>query len=121
MDRVARDDFLVRNKLEGMTYKEIRRVGGFTEAESTLRGRFRALTKSKEERVRKPEWHDNDIRLLKKAVHKLAKGKDLASARIPWRRVADYISDHGGSYHYGNSTCHKKWDKLVEEGQAGSK
>ncbi|KAH8663538.1 hypothetical protein BGZ60DRAFT_69897 [Tricladium varicosporioides] len=57
----SRDDFLVKSKLAGMSYKEIRRKGGFSEAESTLRGRFRTLTKAKSARVRKPEWNDNDV------------------------------------------------------------
>jgi hypothetical protein len=59
--RDAKDDFLVRSKLAGMSYKDIRRQGKFTEAESTLRGRFRILTKHKTARVRKPEWNDNDV------------------------------------------------------------
>lgn len=60
--REAKDDFLVRSKLAGMSYKDIRRLGKFTEAESTLRGRFRTLTKHKTARVRKPEWNENDVR-----------------------------------------------------------
>lgn len=60
-DREAKDDFLVRSKLAGMSYKDIRRQGNFTEAESTLRGRFRTLTKHKNARVRKPEWCENDV------------------------------------------------------------
>lgn len=59
--RDAKDDFLIRSKLAGMSYKEIRRQGKFSEAESTLRGRFRTLTKHKAARVRKPEWNDNDV------------------------------------------------------------
>jgi hypothetical protein len=62
--RDAKDDFLVRSKLAGMSYKEIRRQGKFSEAESTLRGRFRTLTKHKAARVRKPEWDDNDVSQL---------------------------------------------------------
>jgi hypothetical protein len=64
LNRNAKDDFLVRSKLTGMSYKEIRRQGNFTEAESTLRGRFRTLTKHRDARVRKPEWCDNDVRIL---------------------------------------------------------
>jgi hypothetical protein len=60
-DRMSKDDFLVRQKQMGMTYKEIRRMGGFTEAESTLRGRYRTLTKCREARVRKPEWSEKDV------------------------------------------------------------
>lgn len=59
--RDAKDDFLVRSKLAGMSYKDIRRHGNFVEAESTLRGRFRTLTKHKAARVRKPEWTDSDV------------------------------------------------------------
>jgi hypothetical protein len=60
-DRTSKDDFLVKQKQLGMTYKEIRRKGGFTEAESTLRGRYRTLTKVREARVRKPEWAEKDV------------------------------------------------------------
>lgn len=59
--RTEKDNFLINSKLAGMSYKEIRRKGKFTEAESTLRGRFRTLTKHKAARVRKPEWDDNDV------------------------------------------------------------
>ncbi|KAI1115124.1 hypothetical protein F5Y14DRAFT_147017 [Nemania sp. NC0429] len=118
VERDAKNRYLVESKLAGMTYREIRLQGGFTEAESTLRGRFRTLTKSKDQRVRKPEWQEKDIRLLKKAVRKLAKG-DSTSAKVPWKQVATYIYEHDGSYHFGNATCRKKWDELVEQGAAG--
>ena len=57
----SKDAFLVQCKLSGMSYKEIKEKGQFSEAESTLRGRFRTLTKRKEHRVRKPEWHGSDV------------------------------------------------------------
>lgn len=63
LERRSKDDFLVRHKQLGLTYKEIRRMGNFTEAESTLRGRYRTLTKSREARVRKPEWSEKDVSL----------------------------------------------------------
>lgn len=59
--RRACDDFLIRSKLAGKSYKDIRVEGRFTEAESTLRGRFRTLTKRKEQRVRKPQWQEKDV------------------------------------------------------------
>ncbi|KXX80994.1 hypothetical protein MMYC01_205178 [Madurella mycetomatis] len=114
-DRMSKDDFLVKHKQMGMTYKEIRRIGGFTEAESTLRGRYRTLTKSREARVRKPEWSEKDLRLLEKGVRELAHSPDLKTAKIPWKKVAEYIVNNGGSYHFGNSTCRKRWDELVRE------
>ena len=61
LERIAKDKFLLDSKREGKSYKQIRIEGGFTEAESTLRGRHRTLTKKPEERVRKPEWESNDV------------------------------------------------------------
>jgi hypothetical protein len=61
LHREARNEFLVGSRLMGVPYREIRRQGGFTEAESTLRGRFRTLTKEKRDRVRKPEWGERDV------------------------------------------------------------
>jgi len=68
-ERIRKDTFLVQNKRAGMTYKEIRLKGGFIEAESTLRGRFRTLTKNKEQRVRKPEWEEKDVSGLSPGRH----------------------------------------------------
>jgi hypothetical protein len=62
LERIAKDKFLLDSKREGKSYKQIRIEGGFTEAESTLRGRHRTLTKKPEERVRKPEWECNDVK-----------------------------------------------------------
>lgn len=59
--REAQDEYLVKSKLSGMSYKEIKAKGQFKEAESTLRGRFRTLTKSKDQRVRKPQWQGRDV------------------------------------------------------------
>ena len=56
-----RDRLLVQWKLNGMSYRDIKARGGFTEAESTLRGRFRALTKEPDQRVRKPRWTRRDV------------------------------------------------------------
>ncbi|CCU80332.1 hypothetical protein BGHDH14_bgh05887 [Blumeria hordei DH14] len=108
--RTARDEFLIQKKRAGMSYRDIKREGGFIEPESTLRGRFRTLTKAKSARVRKPEWSENDVHLLKQAVDKL--GPKKSSGKIPWKKVARYILDNGGSYHFGNSTCRKRWDEI---------
>lgn len=61
--REAQDQYLILSKLSGMSYKEIKEKGKFKEAESTLRGRFRTLTKSKDQRVRKPQWQERDVSL----------------------------------------------------------
>jgi hypothetical protein len=59
----ARNALLIEWKRAGLSYKDIKRMGGFKEAESTLRGRFRTLTKAKEHRVRKPKWLKSDVSL----------------------------------------------------------
>lgn len=64
-----RDTFLIESKMAGKSYKQIKDEGKFTEAESTLRGRFRTLTKAKERRVRKPEWEEGDVRPNSLAAH----------------------------------------------------
>lgn len=56
-----RDKMLVDLRDKGHSYKEIKRIGRFKEAESTLRGRLRTLTKEKSERVRKPKWNARDV------------------------------------------------------------
>ncbi|KZF24983.1 hypothetical protein L228DRAFT_243742 [Xylona heveae TC161] len=61
LSSAAKDEFLISCKLAGMSYKDIKRKGHYAEAESTLRGRFRTLTKPKLERVRKPIWKDHDV------------------------------------------------------------
>lgn len=60
----TRNAFLLESKRRGLSYKDIKKIGGFKEAESTLRGRFRTLTKSKEQRVRKPQWQPRDVSYL---------------------------------------------------------
>ncbi|KAI2786075.1 hypothetical protein POX_h09842 [Penicillium oxalicum] len=57
----TRNAMLIEWKKAGLSYKDIKRIGGFKEAESTLRGRFRTLTKAKEQRVRKPKWLKRDV------------------------------------------------------------
>lgn len=60
----AKDRELIEWKKHGLSYKEIKARGGFDEAESTLRGRYRTLTKPKHLRVRKPEWQQRDVRIV---------------------------------------------------------
>jgi hypothetical protein len=59
--RRERDRYLLKKRAEGYSYREIKRMGKFREAESTLRGRVRVLTKDKSERVRRPEWNPQDV------------------------------------------------------------
>lgn len=57
----SKDELLISCKAQGMSYKQIKEFGGFEEAESTLRGRYRALTKPREARLRKPEWGKREV------------------------------------------------------------
>lgn len=62
-ERQAKDEFLLACRAKGMTYREIKQKGNMTEAESTLRGRHRVLTKNKGERLRSPKWTEKDVSL----------------------------------------------------------
>lgn len=59
--RNDRDKLLLDMRNQGFSYKDIKRIGNFKEAESTLRGRMRVLTKEKHERVRRPVWRAKDV------------------------------------------------------------
>jgi hypothetical protein len=62
--RERRDQYLLDRREEGYTYKDIKVMGNFSEAESTLRGRVRVLTKDRSERVRRPVWTESDVSAL---------------------------------------------------------
>ena len=107
--RKDRDQFLLDMRGKGFTYKEIKESGEFTEAEITLRGRVRVLTKARSERVRKPEWTDRDIRHLRRGVAYVLRqptvngtNKRRRTGKLPWKDVSSYIRQHGGS-----SSIHK--------------
>jgi hypothetical protein len=34
---------------------------------------------------------------------------DVDTLGVSWKQVADWIAQNGGSYHFGNATCKKKW------------
>lgn len=53
---------LLRWRSQGISYKTIKERLGIDEAESTLRGRLRTLTKPKNERLRRPQWMEKDVR-----------------------------------------------------------
>jgi hypothetical protein len=59
-----KDQYLLKARKAGLSYKTIRAQGKFLEAESTLRGRYRSLTKEKKDRVRKPQWTEIDVGIL---------------------------------------------------------
>lgn len=55
------DHLLVHYRSQGVSYKAIKQRLNLDEAESTLRGRYRTLTKPKSERLRKPVWSETDV------------------------------------------------------------
>lgn len=59
--RIEEDRILLEGKEKGLTYKTIRKMMQSNIAESTLRGRYRSLTKEKKDRVRKPTWTNKDV------------------------------------------------------------
>jgi hypothetical protein len=60
--RQKNDELLIEGKQKGWTYKMIRgMMQGEKPAESTLRGRYRSLTKARKDRVRKPVWTKTDV------------------------------------------------------------
>jgi hypothetical protein len=60
--REHNDQVLIEGKRRGETYKEIKlKMVGEKPAESTLRGRYRSLTKARKDRVRKPVWTKVDV------------------------------------------------------------
>lgn len=140
----AKDRQLIEWKNQGLSYKEIKARGGFDEAESTLRGRYRTLTKPKHLRVRKPEWQQQDVTnicqllrarltrpqvqiLLEAVDHHLQShpeecsaqetyptGAQRKAAKVPWKQVAEYMEKRG-CYRYGNATVKKKYLKVLED------
>ena len=116
--RKQRDQYLLDMREKGFTYKEIKETGDFDEAESTLRGRVRVLTKAQSERVRKPQWTDRDLRLLRRVVAYVSRqpagngNRRRRTGKLPWKDVSEYIRQHGGSYSFAPATCAKKWDEV---------
>lgn len=59
----ARDEFILTCRAAGMSYRALKEYGNLPDAESTLRGRYRTLTKNKQDRVRRPVWTERDVSL----------------------------------------------------------
>lgn len=61
-----------------------------------------------------PPAHYPDHSLVTAAQGQARYGVDLSEAKIPWKRVAEWMVGAGASYKFGNSTVCKKWEELVE-------
>jgi hypothetical protein len=106
-----------------MQYSEIKRRYGFTEAESTLRGRYRTLTKRPEERRRVPVWRKEDEELLVTVVEEMRaenEGRDSENGgnggrkgwSVGWKEVRERHVTRGASYAFGLAALRRKWEEL---------
>lgn len=98
----------------GVSYKQICARFKNKYSESTLRGRYRTLSKPRKDRVRKPRWYAEDVRYLTEAVRATPHPSDLST--IKWKDIAQNIVDRGGSYKFGVTTCKKKYVEVMEKG-----
>ncbi|PNS14427.1 hypothetical protein CAC42_3713 [Sphaceloma murrayae] len=131
-ERKRRDDLLMKLRRQNLTYKQIKEQGGFAEHESTLRGRVRILMKPGVARVRKPEWTEEDIRILSAIVEeryavaaqekveksRRAQGRRCPYVKYPWTKIAEAVYAAGSSYPYGPSSCSKMAAELGLPGVA---
>jgi hypothetical protein len=46
------------------------------------------------------------------ASHHHSLSHEQRLAKVQWKKIADSIRANGGSYHFGNSTCKRKWQDL---------
>ncbi|KAF2997408.1 hypothetical protein E8E13_005380 [Curvularia kusanoi] len=118
------DEMLLQMKRDGRTYRDIRKALGRKVAESTLRGRYRSLTKPRKERVRAPKWTETDIALLKRYVQDELKKLEMTHPhldkkhkpdKISWMKIVDLIATTGGTYRFGAATAKKKWVEVTRE------
>lgn len=59
--RQIENEILRKGKEDGLTYKAIKEKINSGVAESTLRGRWRAMSKARKDRVRRPVWTPKDV------------------------------------------------------------
>lgn len=50
--------------------------------------------------------------LVQTAVRNRGGSPRAVKNRISWKEVSEYISDHGGSYRFGVSTCKKMYEEI---------
>ena len=60
-ERQRKGAILLKLRKQGLSYKEIKKRTGWSEADSTLRGMVRVLSRPAHERVRKPLWKRADV------------------------------------------------------------
>lgn len=60
-EQAQKNALLLHYRNLGFSYKAIKSTLNLDDAESTLRGRYRTLTKPKSERLRRPTWSSRDV------------------------------------------------------------
>ncbi|KAG6047786.1 hypothetical protein E4U39_000148 [Claviceps sp. Clav50 group G5] len=106
--KTYQDELLKKGRRQGIAYRDLRVKHRFDVSESTLRGRYRNLTKSRSERPRDPQWTEQDSELLQEAVPLFT--HSTVSGRVSWKGVSNYISSNGGSHAFAFATCRAKFE-----------
>ncbi|KAG6055694.1 hypothetical protein E4U17_002808 [Claviceps sp. LM77 group G4] len=107
--KTYQDELLKQGRRQGIAYRDLRVKHRFDVSESTLRGRYRNLTKARSERPREPQWTEQDSELLKEAVPLFT--HSTVSGKVSWKGVSNYISSNGGSHAFSFATCRAKFER----------
>ncbi|KJR81389.1 uncharacterized protein SPSK_01019 [Sporothrix schenckii 1099-18] len=118
--RQQEDQYMMQMHREaGWTFSKIQKSGEFSINESTLRGRYRTMTKPPEMRVRKPKWDAlADSLVLQFAGEQAdAQNRPIEEAKIKWKVVQAQMVERG-TYSYGYCTLKKRCLFLLEQAKA---
>ncbi|KIH89302.1 hypothetical protein SPBR_06373 [Sporothrix brasiliensis 5110] len=118
--RQQEDQYMMQKHREaGWTFSKIQKSGEFSINESTLRGRYRTMTKPPEMRVRKPKWDAlADALVLQFAGEQAdAQNRPIEDAKIKWKVVQAQMVERG-TYSYGYCTLKKRCLLLLEQAKA---
>ncbi|KAM0562011.1 hypothetical protein ACHAPJ_002453 [Fusarium lateritium] len=119
-DREARNQYLIRGRELNISYGEIKKLGGFPQTDSTLRGRHRVLTKPAGLRVRSPKWHRSDFIIMQKLVNAYTRYDKEGHPIVPWRRIAEEMWEiHGSSYKFCTATVARAGRMLADKKHKG--
>ncbi|KAM0482638.1 hypothetical protein ACHAP7_004137 [Fusarium lateritium] len=81
-DKMDRDRYLLIARYFKLRFAQIKQLGEFPVSEPTLRGRYRQYTSDPEHRPRKPEWTEDQTRVMLMATrHILAQNAEIMEAK----------------------------------------
>ncbi|KAK2616472.1 hypothetical protein QQS21_000514 [Conoideocrella luteorostrata] len=103
------NEILRQGRQAGLPYSAVRASYNFSVGESALRGRWRAIRLPPHRRLRSPEWQAVDVQLLWHAIPFYTR----VNGSVSWGGVAEYIFQHGGTYHFGSVDCARKWREII--------